>query len=99
MYVPYILGNIACFEEEIDYLGDDLFSGLDYFDKHPKYKNVATPEACQVLCQMNAECKYWTYGHIDYPDWYAGYWFLKNAKSNIQSKKGLTSGPRNCQGT
>ena len=76
-----------CFEEYIDYKGNDI----------AKYTSVATPEDCQVKCQHNDKCKYWTYGHItENQYWYAGHCFLKNAKSNLGPKAALTSGPRNC---
>ena len=60
------------------------------------HKSVATPEDCQVLCQHNDQCKYWTYGHITEDVWYAGKCHLKNDKSNVGPKAALTSGPRNC---
>ena len=78
----------GCFEEEINYSGNDIAT----------HSPVATPEDCQVLCQHNDKCKYWTYGHITEEFWYAGHCFLKNDKSNVGQKAALTSGPRNCLG-
>ena len=75
-----------CFEKEIDYPGNDI----------AEHNSVATPEDCQVLCQHNDQCIYWTYGYINEDVWYAGKCFLKNVKSNVGPKAALTSGPRNC---
>merc|ERR1711981_373565 len=76
-----------CFEKEIDYPGNDI----------AEHNSVATPEDCQVLCQHNDQCKYWTYGYITEDVWYAGKCFLKNVKSNVGAKAALSSGPRNCK--
>ena len=57
---------------------------------------VATPVDCQVRCQQNDECKYWTYGHNHGNAWFAGKCFIKNARSNVQQNSAFTSGPKNC---
>ena len=80
--------SVLCFEENIDFLGHDLGS----------VPSVATAEDCQVICQQNAECRYWTYGHSgeNYP--YSGHCFLKYTKANVGTLVAVTSGAKNCSG-
>ena len=49
---------------------------------------------CQIMCQHNLNCKFWTYGVIG--EW-NGHCVLKSSDIGRQSLTGLISGPRNCR--
>ena len=78
----------VCFEEEVDYPAMDI--GLVQY-------TVWTAADCQILCQQNSECQYWTYQ-------YPALCYLKRGKSGVIARVTgafhnfpLTSGPKYCQ--
>ena len=77
-----------CYEENIDY------SPGNHFKVH---LDIAHAEDCQLLCQQDPNCKYWTYGEESWhKSWLRRRCWLKNVKENVEPYVGVTSGPKNC---
>ena len=85
LFTGYTYESEICYEENINYYGNDI--GLT--------PGVATAENCQVKCQQNDQCLFWTYCTLD---WCKENCFLKSGKSNVEPSSSSISGPRYCPG-
>ena len=75
-----------CYEENIDY------SPGNHFKVH---LDIAHAEDCQLLCQQDPNCKYWTYGEASWQQ--PRRCWLKTVKGIVvPGVVGVTSGPKNC---
>ena len=76
-----------CFDNETDYAGGDI---EHFFD-------IQNPEDCQVECQSDPRCEYWSYAHYDHAN-PAKTCYFKSSKGQVIQNNILTSGPKYCQG-
>ena len=74
-----------CIENKTDYYGADVDNLFD----------VESPEDCQLECQADIRCEYWTYWKDSHPPKTC---ILKSAKLQVNQNDWLTSGPKYCQG-
>ena len=72
-----------CIENKTDYYGADVENLFD----------VESPEDCQLECQADHRCEYWTFGYI-----VALTCILKSAKLQVSQNDIYTSGPKYCPG-
>ena len=77
-----------CLEEDTDFWGDG-----DKTNGKWEIPNVENPTACQVLCQKDNKCKFWTFGLTEHK----GNCWLKTSASGRKKHPGLISGPKNCR--
>ena len=75
----------SCSEKDIDLPGGDI---TQYWTN-----NAA---ACQIKCQKENNCKFWTYGYDHAATVHGGKCFLKRQLVDRVPVKGLISGRRNC---
>jgi len=75
----------SCFEEGVDYIGNDLSEG--------HYDVTSTAAECQRACQRTSGCEFWTWD----PTYHTACW-KKTAKGQTQANSKLTSGPKYCDG-
>merc|ERR1711936_716333 len=78
-------GEESCFEEGIDYVGNDINEG--------HYVSTPTAAECQKTCQRTAACQYWTWD----PTYHTACW-MKTAKDQTTVNSKVTSGPKYCEG-
>merc|ERR1712058_160546 len=78
-------GGESCFEEGVDYIGNDLQEG--------HYDSTSSAAECQKACQRTNGCEYWTWD----PTYHTACW-KKMAKGQTQANSKLTSGPKYCGG-
>ena len=76
-YNIYLCISDACFDIDINYSGSDIAASAS-----------TSNEDCQIICQQNDQCKYWTL--------YGGMCHSKKAKTNIGPLAGANSGPKDC---
>ena len=80
---------ISLFLESCAYEQDTEYCGNDVINK--PLENVASNEACQLLCQKNDQCNFWTFA----ADGRKKCW-LKSSDAGRRSLRGLASGPKFC---
>merc|ERR1719233_2046358 len=78
-------GGESCFEEGVDYLGNDLQEG--------HYDSTSSASECQKVCQRTNGCEAWTWD----PTYHTACW-KKSAKGQTQANSKVTSGPKYCEG-
>merc|ERR1712121_39795 len=78
-------GEDSCFEQGIDYLGNDLQEG--------HYDSTSSAAECQKVCQRTNGCEAWTWD----PTYHNACW-KKSAKGQTQANSKVTSGPKYCEG-
>ena len=73
----------TCFKENFDYYGNDV-----------KSLYASNSSSCQMECQINEDCKFWTYNTLsngrDLNCW------LKSSDSFTSMKSNRISGPKYC---
>merc|ERR1719422_1657709 len=78
-------GGDSCFEQGVDYLGNDLQEG--------HYDSTSSAAECQKVCQRTNGCEAWTWD----PTYHNACW-KKSAKGQTQANSKVTSGPKYCEG-
>ena len=77
------VSGAKCFEENFDYYGNDV-----------KSLYASNSSSCQMECQINEDCKFWTYNTLsngrDLNCW------LKSSDSFTSMKSNRISGPKYC---
>merc|ERR1712241_630425 len=80
-----LAGGESCFEEGVDYIGNDLQEG--------HYDSTSSAAECQKACQRTSGCGAWTWD----PTYHTACW-KKTAKGQTQANSKVTSGPKYCEG-
>merc|ERR1712002_1085025 len=70
-------GGESCFEEGVDYIGNDLQEG--------HYDSTSSAAECQKACQRTNGCEYWTWD----PTYHTACW-KKTAKGQTQANSKLS---------
>ena len=85
MLSGYTYESQICFEENINYNGNDI--GIS--------SGVATADDCQLKCKQEEQCLFWTYCTLGLCK---DNCYLKSGKSNVIPGPNQISGPKDCPG-